>query len=357
MIGLIKKIYHWYMPFHKTMTRDNIFAIAAQTAFFLILSAVPLVMFLLSVFQRLNISPDALKVLLRTERNGLDITVFAQSLTSMYDDSVGLSIVTAVATLWSASKGIHAITNGLNRIHNTYENRNWLAIRLRAMLHTLFFMLIIIVTVIIIFLGNTLSDLVEPYLGHLPGYVEVIYSLRYVLMFFYQVFFFTLLYRNIPNLKRYKRREYGIRCQLPGALFCAASWHVLLFVISVYVTDFNGFSIYKGLTQLAIVMIFMYFCMVCMMIGAEINVYFHREIDWFTRFISIRYLRRKHRKKKAEKRRKKELAEIRKKSALTGGEEAAVTEAGTGEKTEEADEPEKAVQDKANDSISPENNY
>ncbi len=342
MIKFIKRVYNWYMPFHKTMTRDNIFAIAAQTAFFMILSSVPLVMFLLSVFQRLNISPDVLNILLRTESRELDITVYTESLTKMYDDSVGISIISAIATLWSASKGIHAITNGLNRIHNTYENRNWFLVRFRSMIHTLFFILIILITVIIIFLGSTLSGFIEPYIGHLPGYVVMIYSLRYVLIFLYQVFFFAVIYRNIPNLSRHKRREYGIRCQLPGALFCAASWHVLLFAISVYVTDFNGFSVYKGLTQLAIVMVFMYFCMACMMIGAEINVYFHREIDWFTRFISIRYIRRRHRKKKEEKRRKKELAQIKKKSRSAGEDIISGVKPEEPEKSERSEEPEKS---------------
>ena len=42
MIKLIKRIYDWYMPFWKKMNHDNVFAIAAQAAFFIVLSAVPL---------------------------------------------------------------------------------------------------------------------------------------------------------------------------------------------------------------------------------------------------------------------------------------------------------------------------
>ncbi len=42
-------------------------------------------------------------------------------------------------------------------------------------------------------------------------------------------------------------------------------------------------------------MIFLYFCMVCLMIGAEINVHFHREIDWFT-FRMLPHFIRKRRK-------------------------------------------------------------
>lgn len=301
MIKLIRRIYKWYMPFYQKMNHDNVFAIAAQTAFFMVLSAVPLVMFLVSLLQYVHISPDFLKTLLGTERIAIEFNNFSDSIMELYGQNVSISIITILATLWSAAKGIHAITNGLNRVHNTYENRNWFVIRLRAMLFTFVFLLIIFVTVVIIFLGSLLNNVIKKYIGNLPYYVEIIYSLRYILTFFYQVFLFALMYRGIPNLDRQERKKYNIRCQLPGAVFCAASWHVLLFAISVYVTDFNGFSIYKGLTQIAIVMVFMYFCMVCMMIGAEINVYFHKEIDWFTRKLSISYLYKEHKKKKAAK--------------------------------------------------------
>lgn len=299
MISFIKRFYRWFMPFWKKMNYDNVFAIAAQTAFFLILSAVPLVVFLVSLLQYINISPDFLKTVFGTENSVIEFNNINASISDLYGQNVSISIISIVATLWSAAKGIHAVTNGLNRVHDTYENRNWLVIRLRAMLFTFLFLLIIFVTVIIIFLGSLLNNVIKEYVGEMPYYVEIIYSLRYIIMFLYQVFLFALMYRGIPNLTRNERKKFNLRCQLPGAVFCAASWHVLLFAISVYVTDFNGFSVYKGLTQLAIVMVFMYFCMVCMMIGAEINVYFHKEIDWFTRKLSVRYIYRNHKRKRA----------------------------------------------------------
>ena len=33
---------------------------------------------------------------------------------------------------------------------------------------------------------------------------------------------------------------------MPGAFLCTVSWYVLSFGISVYVSDFNGFSVYGG---------------------------------------------------------------------------------------------------------------
>lgn len=301
MIAFILKIYKLFMPFYKKLVRDNIFAIAGQTAFFLILSVVPMLIFLLSMIQTMRLMPGVISYLTGFSQDSGNLDSLQKSISGMYDQSFGVSVVTIIVTLWSASKGIHAITNGLNRIHNTHESRNWLVVRLYSMLHTFVFLLIIILTILILFLGSTINNLIKPYLGNLPGYLVVIYSLRHVFLFIYQVLLFAVMYRSIPNLSKEERREFGIRCQLPGALFCAASWHVLIIGISVYVNNFNGFSIYRGLAQLAMVMILTYFCMVCLMIGAEINFYFHKEIDWFTRRFSIRYIREKRAERKAAK--------------------------------------------------------
>jgi len=293
ILVIIRRIWAVLKPLYKKIIHDNIFAIAGQSAFFLILSAVPLLMFSVSILQSLHLSTKTIVEFLGDSYISTLISEWLQKLNEMYTVPTSISIITLIATLWSASKGLHAITNGLNRVHNTYESRSWLSLRLHAMLHTFAFMMIIAVTIGVLVLGMRLGDQIEPYLKKLPGYLVAIYSLRYILVFLYQVFLFALLYRNTPNLTREMRREYGMRCQLPGAIFCAASWHVLLIAITVYVTDFNGFSIYKGLTQLAVVMIFLYFCMVCLMIGAELNVHFHREIDWFTFRMLPRFIRKR----------------------------------------------------------------
>lgn len=275
-------------PFIKKIVRDNIFAIAGQSAFFLILSSVPLSMFVVSMLQSLhipfNIVESSVSVVLNKEAS----TQFANFLSNMYENTVGISLITIIGTLWSAAQGIHAITNGLNRVHNTYENRNWFVLRLRAMIYTVVLFVILLATMLIVVLGKTLDDIISPYLSSMPAIVSFVYSMRFVIIFMYLVVLFALVYRNMPNLTREVRKEYGFRSQLPGALFCAASWFVLAFAISIYVNDFNGYSIYGGLTRLAVVMVWLYFCMVCLMIGAEFNFCFHNEICWFLKKLRLK---------------------------------------------------------------------
>lgn len=285
MIRFIRKWYKIFYPFYKKLIRDNIFAIAGQSAFFLLLSAVPLAIFVVSLLQGLHIPVELIERVVGILLNKEATKAVADFMTNMYDSTVGISLISLIATLWSASKGIHAINNGLNRVYDAYENRNWFVLRLRAMFYTVVLFVIILATIIIVVLGTTINGLIKPYLQNLPDYLTVLYYLRYPLIFIFLVVLFALMYRNFPAIEREKRREYGFRCQLPGALFSALAWFVLSLGISIYVNDFNGYSIYGGLTRLAVVMVWLYFCMVCLMIGAEFNFYFHNEISWFTRKI------------------------------------------------------------------------
>ena len=62
---------------------------------------------------------------------------------------------------------------------------------------------------------------------------------------------------------------------LPGALFSSAAWLVLSFFFSMYFDNFSFFStMYGGLTSILLTLFWLYFCMMMLFIGAEINHYF-----------------------------------------------------------------------------------
>ncbi|WP_294909042.1 YihY/virulence factor BrkB family protein [uncultured Ruminococcus sp.] len=289
-----------FEPITSKILHDNIFAIAGQSAFFIILSAVPLSMFIVSILQNLHIPVDFIEMCLSGVFSEQIVDEISEFLTNAYNNAVGISLITLIITLWSAAQGIHAITNGLNRIYDAYENRNWFFLRIRAMFYTIAFFAIILISLVIIGLGSTINKWLSPYIKYLPDFVALIYHLRYVLIFLFLVVLFALVYRNFPNISRKQHKEYGIRYQLPGAFLCTLSWYVLSLGISIYVDNFNGFSIYGGLATLAGIMIWLYFCMVCLMICAEINYVYHKQIKNF----SLKSLIKKLKNKKSHKKNK-----------------------------------------------------
>lgn len=293
---LYNKIRAKYDPIISKVLHDNVFAIAGQSAFFMILSAVPLSMFIVSVLQNLHIPVEFIE-------KGFE-SIFSQNVTaqvseflnSAYESAVGISLITLVITLWSAAQGIYAITNGLNRVYDAYENRNWFFLRIRAMFYTVALFAIMLVSLIIIVLGSYLNEFLKPYLPYMPDIIALIYHLRFVLIFLFLMFLFALIYRNFPNITRAEHKEYGLKYQLPGAFLCTVSWYVLSFGISIYVGDMGGFSVYGSLTRLAVVMIWIYFCMVCLMICAEINYVYHEQIKSFSLKEFIKKIRKRLKK-------------------------------------------------------------
>lgn len=150
------------------------------------------------------------------------------------------------------------------------------------MFYTIALFVILLASLVLIVLGSTINDFLSPHLKSLPDIIGIIYHLRYILIFMFLTVLFALIYRNFPNISRSEHKEYGFRSQLPGAFLCTVSWYVLSFGISVYVSDFNGFSVYGGLTRIAVIMIWFYFLMVCLMVCAEINYVYHDRIKAFT---------------------------------------------------------------------------
>lgn len=283
------KIMKRYDPIISKCIHDNIFAIAGQSAFFIVLSSVPLIAFCLSILQNLHISTVFIEQALQSVFADGFLMQIKDFLTETYQNTLGISFVSIIVTLWSASQGIHAITNGLNRVYDAYENRMWIVLRLRAMAYTVIFFVLMSVSLVIVSLGSYLDDWIQPYVSSLPDIITAIFRLRYLLVFFILTFTFASIYRNLPCISKEQKKEYNFKYQLPGAILCTISWFAVAFGISIYVKSFNGFSVYGVITGLAIVMFLLYFLMMLLMICAEINYVYHDLIKKFSvkKFIAL----------------------------------------------------------------------
>ena len=69
-------------------------------------------------------------------------------------------------------------------------------------------------------------------------------------------------------------KKLAFREQIPGAVFSAVGWSIFSWVFSYYVTYGNSYGIYGSLSIIIIVLLWMYFCMYIILIGAYLNQYF-----------------------------------------------------------------------------------
>ena len=172
--------------------------------------------------------------------------------------------VSAIITAWSASKGMLALMRGMNAVYELQESRNYIMLRLRALVYTVFFMIASLLSIVLLVFGNTVVALLSDILivSEIWRWLQ---SLRHLIVAVILAVVFCSFYCLLPN-NRMPWRE-----QLPGAFVAAVFWIVYSFFFSIYIDYFNGFSMYGSLTTVIIVMIWLYFCMYIFFCGVVIN--------------------------------------------------------------------------------------
>ena len=174
--------------------------------------------------------------------------------------------VTTIFTLWSAARGMLSIERGLNRIFQCGKRRNYVLSRLISSGYTIVFMLVCVMSLLLLVFGSFLQKLLikrVPLLMHLSPYML---SMRSLISLFILIIFFTGLYTFLP----YKNQL--LKYQVPGAVFSTICWILFSYGFSIYFNNFSQVSyMYGSLTAVVLLMLWLYFCICILFIGAEIN--------------------------------------------------------------------------------------
>lgn len=265
---MFRKIYLIMDRFSKEMKRKNINASAAGISYFIFISLVPMLVVICTVIPFTPLTEDIL-VRAVTEVtpdviDGLVISVIGE----VYDKSAGILSIAAIATLWTASKGIMALANGLNIIEEVEEERNVLLLRLIASFYTLIMLAAVVSTLLLLVFGNRIFKLAVTKLPSLKYVADFIMNFRMVFTTVILTLIFSVIYTYIPNV-RLKFKE-----QIPGAFVASVTWSVFSWAFSFYVNHYDAYSIYGSLSLIVIIMLWLYFGMYILLIGAYINWYF-----------------------------------------------------------------------------------
>ncbi len=263
-------------------SKDNVSAIAAQSAFFIILSFAPFLMFTLAIFSHFGVTQSVFEgvfenVFIDESLNAWLKNIFYE----IYSYSTGVAITTIIAALWSAGKGVYSITEGIRVIYNLPNRHNWLIKRIFSMGYTALLFIAILLSTIGLVLSEFVDDVIKPIIKTLPNVVYILYTLRYLIVFVLIVLLLSVAFKLYLRSRVEDKRYASFKCQLPGALIAAASWVVLSLGFKIYVNYFNGFSIYGSLASMTLVMVWAYFCIYALVWGIQINYIYRDRISAF----------------------------------------------------------------------------
>ncbi len=264
----MKKIFEFLSDFGLAVKDSKAYAFAASAAFFMFLSFIPVVMLIGSILPFTNLSIEGLSQEFQDFIPVYVLNFIDDIILEYHDTSIALVSATAIILIWVSGKGFWALMNGLNSAYRVNERRNFLKIRPWGSFYTLLFIILIVFTLVTLVYGKVIADVI---IGYAPGFqplFDFLLQFRYI----YGLAFFTLLfmfvYKIIPNVKL------KLFAQLPGAIFSAGGWMLIAYLFSVYIDIFGGFSMYGSLTTIVVMLIWLYYNMYIIILGAIINQFF-----------------------------------------------------------------------------------
>ncbi len=239
---------------------------AANACYFLVLAIFPMLLIVLSLVPYLPYSArDLLDLLEQVVPSALMGTVETLIVSIYYNSSGAVLSLSAIVTLWSASRGIYGILTGLNHIYGVREDRSYFYTRGISFVYTFVFIILVILTLLMQVFGPTIMSWFAWMDNPLVELINQIIDLQFVWMLIVQIAVFTAIYMVFPN------RRNRFFDSLPGAAVAAVGWQALSQVFSIYVERVSATNIYGSLYTVALGMLWLYCCMSIILFGGGVN--------------------------------------------------------------------------------------
>lgn len=264
----MRRLWLIWWDFSDKMKKKNIAVYSASTAFFFFLSLVPMLMVICTVLPYTPLTKENLVTVVTDVTPEAVDTLAVQLINEVYRKSAGALSIAIIATIWSAGKGVLGLMRGLNAINDVDEKRNYFSIRIIASFYTAVMLIVMILFLFVMVFGNQLVNLMLYRVPQLRYLVSLYMEFRFIPMWALLTLLFAAVYSYVPD-KRIRFKE-----QIPGACFSSVVWSVFSWGFSKYIDRAGIYSIYGSLAIIVIVMLWMYFGMYIVMVGAYINRYF-----------------------------------------------------------------------------------
>lgn len=269
-----KSYIHFICTLSQRCRKDEISVYAAQASFFLVLSAFPffLLLFALSRKIPLLIRSELFSFLLWLIPKELSPLLF-RILGDLYQSApTALLSVSALTALWSASRGMLGIERGFSRIFCTHPDTGFFKRRFQSAFYTLMLLMLCLFSLLILVFGSFLQRLFLQRFSLSSALNPCVSAFRLLTALSFLSTSFTVLYSFVP------KRQTPIKKNLPGALLASVGWFGVSFCCSLYFQFSRQFTrIYGQLASVALLMLWLYFCLWCLFLGAETNHLLHQK--------------------------------------------------------------------------------
>ncbi|MCD8131240.1 MAG: YihY/virulence factor BrkB family protein [Lachnospiraceae bacterium] len=270
MKKVISEVYH----FVHGASEHDLASNAAATAFFTLLSFVPILTVVSSILPYTAVTKDMVVEIISAVFPQVTESFFASLIEYIYDTNAGVISFSVVIAVWSAGKGMLSLIRGMNEIYHDREERGYLKLRLISSLYMAILLVAILLVLVVGVFGQSIIHFLFADFPLILEAFEHFLSYRFLLSIILLGVVFTLMYTYLPNRKMQLKKQL-----LPGFL-AAACCTVFSYGFSIYVDYFNDFSYYGSLSIIIIIMFWLYFTMYIVLYGAYLSRVMNGEGDF-----------------------------------------------------------------------------
>ena len=248
---------------------------AAACCYFLVLAMFPGLLLLLGLIHLTGLEVERLGEMLAGVIPEPLLEGAEELILLTYDKISAYAIsLSALTTLWPASRGVYGLLMGLNAVYGVRETRGYLRTRLLCVGYTFAFLMVLILTLLLHVFGVRAAEMIRradaPVFRFLAEYLD----LRFPLLLTLQTGVFTGMFLALPN------RRSSFRRAVPGALLASAGWLTFSNLYSVYVERFAHLgNIYGSVYAVALSMLWLYCCISIVFYGGVLNRILSQNMD------------------------------------------------------------------------------
>lgn len=260
-----KRLYQSYKKITRRMRDTHMTVFAASGAYYCFLSLVPLVIVVLSLLPYTPLTREMLNDALFALTPAPFLVLVETIIGEIYDSSVAILSISAVAQLWSGAKFLSSLARGIGMVYDGQRQDSYLRLKLRGVLYTLLLIIFAILSVSLLVFGEKIFTFLENELPFLAGVWDFLVSIGDLFFLLGMTSYIALLFCSIPQKKRRFIR------QLPGAAFATLAWYGFTQLYSWLLPQLNTFGVYGSLSMVVISLLWVYYSVYILLLGALVN--------------------------------------------------------------------------------------
>lgn len=267
-VNFLKSGWHQFKDIAYLYKKSNSRQFASSVAFFILFSIIPIIVLLFSFIPYLPFTENDVLVFLATilpaNVEQLTIKIVGQ----LYGRSPAVISISALLLIWSSGKAMQGVRSGLNSVNGITEMCNFIVLRLKAILYTVIFVIVMIIFASVFLFANFILQIITNIVHIQLDLVKFIFDYRFIVEWIFLSFFMCLVYGWLPDKKHKPHQMWR------GGFFAGLSMTLVTWGFYYYMNHFNMLTMYGSLATVVIILFWLYTMCMFFMYGGIINVYY-----------------------------------------------------------------------------------